>query len=137
MSKLDFSRMGASVNLGAPTPQAQRKAANIWLNVGVEVDMPTDDGGTEPVFISAFGVPVDVLDDVKPYTGKSDRMRLITAIKAQIVEAFKEEYASLEPGASIPVNGLKLELRRVGVAQAPAAADAEVLGGVSNLIRFG
>lgn len=142
MAALNFSNMGRN-DLDAPAQgngqaQGQKKpAAKIWLNYGITITVPTDDGGTEEVFVSAFGVPVDNIEPPKPYTGQNPRMRRIAEAKAMVYHAVYNGGMELEPGAVTPVNGLEAELRRVGVAQTPSTSENPMLEQIEARLKIG
>lgn len=139
-SPLNFTAMGRK-DLEAPdqgsNQNQKRPAATIWLNIGTTVELPAEGGGTEEVFVNVFGVPVDNVEAPKPYTGKNERMRQISEVKTMLYQAMLNGGTELDPGVVVPVNGLDLELRKVGAAQAPTAADNDMLKQLSNRIKIG
>jgi hypothetical protein len=117
--------------------RAPLKKATGWLNFGPEVQVPDGNGGTETVFITLFGVPLSELEIAEPYTGKSERMRLINQIKIQLQTQLKEALAYMEPGDASPVRGLVGEVRKVGVPQPVVDPENYVLSQLGAVMKIG
>lgn len=139
MSNLDFLKVNRNVAT-APAAGAstnERPKAQVWANFGATFIMPDGNGGTENVFVSVFGVPVDTLDPVKPYTGKNERMRHITEAKALMLEMMQNAAAEMPSGEALPINGLEVELRRVGAVQSSAEGENPALEQIATRFKIG
>lgn len=115
--------------LQAPTtetaaPAPARKTAKIWANIGVP--SVNDDG--EPTFISGAGVPLDVL--TKKPAGSNKTRQKANALFDHLLEIGM----SLEPGQSVVVEGLSVEIRAVAEADGTEGLQdgsfLDVLGGI-------
>jgi hypothetical protein len=126
-----------SQTVTAPAAKAPLKKATGWLNFGPEVQVPDGNGGTETVFITLFGVPLSELEIAEPYTGKSERMRLINEIKIRLQTQLKEALASMNPGDASPVRGLVGEVRKVGVPQPVVDPEDYVLSQLGAVMKIG
>lgn len=139
MSNLNFANMGGNVAPinHAQAPAQQRPKAKVWANLGKTFHLPDGNGGTEPVFVSVFGFPVDTMEDFAPYTGKNERMRHISEAKTLMLKMFQDAGGATNPGEGISVAGLETELRRVGEAQASASGANPMLEQIAGTLKFG
>lgn len=137
MSNLDFLKVQPTAQTAPAAAPAPKKTAENWLNFGRTFTFPDGNGGTEEVFVSAFGVPVDLMSEPKPYTGKNERMRHINEAKTLMLKLVQEAAAAMASGDALPVNGLEAELRRVGVAQASAEGENPALAQIASTISIG
>lgn len=139
MSNLDSLKVNRSfaATEAAPAAANQKPKAQNWANFGATFEMPDGNGGVENVFVSIFGVPVDTLDPVKPYTGNNQRMRHITEAKALMLSMLQGAAAEMEPGQALPVNGFEIELRRVGAVQVSAEGENPALEQIASRFKIG
>lgn len=139
MSNLNFLNAARTAPVApvAPQQQTQRPKAQVWVNVGKTFPIMDDDGSVENVYVSVFGIPADVLEEPKPYTGKNRRMQQISARKIALFRKFKAAWEALAAGDALPVNGLELEMRRVGAPE--EMSDEDVAGADLELddVTFG
>lgn len=98
-------------------PKADRPKAQLWINIGYEVEVETTDGAKETRFISTpMGMPVDTQEPV----ASNSSNKLFAAQQAAKNDLLKQLITAgmdLEPGTSKIVN-LQVELRRVQAADA-------------------
>lgn len=137
---MDFSTLGKTSTEQAPAADASkapRPKAKVWANVGKNFELPDGNGGTESVFVSAFGFPVDTSEKPQPYTGKNERMRHMSEAKILIWNAMFESGNNMDQGTSLPINGLDMELRRVGEAQDSAPGANSMLEQIASSLKIG
>ena len=101
----------------APKANAGAKdKSQVWLNVGINLPMTKPDGTTENVFISLpFGLALDTMTKAEAKGNNTEYAHMVQA-KNWLLEQLQSAGEKLEPGQSNIINGLELQLRRVGEA---------------------
>ena len=121
MAARDFARtFGAMAS--APEGKADQPKAEVWINLGYEVQVPIEDGGTETRFVS---LPVGIaLDTQKPIDIKtrSPELAQLQAHQNQLLEDLQKHAEGLAPGEETLVN-LQIQIRRVKDPVGTVAAD--------------
>jgi hypothetical protein len=100
--------------------------AQVWLNIGYEVEVPAPDGTMETRFINLpFGLPLDTMDEVS--TGSTNEVFAAMQIaKNDLLKQLLEAAADLPPGGERLIN-LQVQMRRVNDAHLnDALADPDV-----------
>lgn len=109
----EFAKTGsAKANNRGRSTSADFVPSEHWANIGVFVNLPSEDGGTERVFISlGRGIPLDDLDEEAIRT-KNPRWRQILKIRNSMLRKLKEASENLEAGTSQDVTGLSVQISR-------------------------
>lgn len=105
-----------------PASKSDRPEAHLWLNIGVEVDVPTADGtGTEKKFIS---FPVNLaLDTMEPMVarGNNAAWNEQVAVKNKLLEFAQNTAQACEPGTGEILENIKVQAYRKAAPTAPVA----------------
>lgn len=113
MAARDFARTFAFGQEAAPSDDRKdQPKAQVWINLGYEVQVPVEGGGTEPRFV---GLPVGIaLDTQKPIDIKtrSPELAQLQAHQNQLLADLQSYAEGLAPGEETLVN-LQIQLRRV------------------------
>lgn len=89
-----------------------RPKAQFWLNIGYEVPVPVEGGGTENRFISLpMGLPLDTMEEV-PTNSSNAVFANMQAAKNNLFRQLMEAASALPEGGERLVN-LQIQLRRV------------------------
>lgn len=116
MSTLTFKSFpkanGAAAGAGASTDD--RPKAEVWLNVGINVDMPNaETGELEPVFVNLpVGIPLDTMQAIT-IRGKNAEWHQLAQAKNWLLDELQKMSAEMEPGEDHIVEGLQIQVRRV------------------------
>jgi hypothetical protein len=113
--------MSNAINLTKPVfPSKASKAADgtvrpkaqIWLNLGYEVQVPADDGTMETRFINLpMGLPLDTMEEV-PTTSTNEVFAAMQIAKNDLLKQLLAAAADLPSGGERIVN-LQVQMRRV------------------------
>lgn len=110
---IDFNKASLSAN---KTVKADRPKAQLWINVGYQVEVETSEGKEMRFVSTPFGMPMDTQEPV-PTNSSSEVFAALQSAKndllAQIITAGME----MKPGEAKLLN-LQVELRRVNEPQA-------------------
>lgn len=96
------------------TGSEDRPKAEFWLNIGYQVEYPTEEG-TEMRFVSLpTGIPLDTQDPVK-VSGKNEAFIQFQSARNDLMEQLLGLAKTLEPGEEriIGTGELVIQLRRV------------------------
>ena len=109
----------------APAAQARAKA-QVWMNIGYEIEVPSTEGTMETRFINLpMGLPLDTMEEV-PTTSSNQVFAAMQVAKNDLLKQLLAAAAELAPGQERIVN-LQVQLRRVNDANANAMlADPDV-----------
>lgn len=102
---------GAASTASAPNGRADRKPADFWLNVGVNIPGGGPDG--EDIFIS---LPTGIaLDDMKPVAVKGTNQHSINLrqVKNMLLDEVQKLGTELKPGERRGIPQMTVELYRV------------------------
>lgn len=103
------------------TPASDRPKAQVWLNVGYEVEVPAEDGSAEKVFVSLpMGIPVDTMEQAR--VNGTDRWKQFQGARNDLLGQIQELAKGMTPGTEQTIN-LKVQIRRVTEDNAPATAN--------------
>ena len=104
----------AQVSANSYGPKSDKPQAQIYLNVGVEIDVTNPDTGeTESVFMSLpLGIAIDTMNEAD--IRGSDNWKLMSAAKNELLRFFKAEGDALQPGEEKFFEGMRLQLKRRG-----------------------
>lgn len=124
MTTVDFGAFAKEQSADAGRPAGRRgngrnnrsddfEPSQNWVNVGVYVDMKTEDGkGVEPVFVSlARGIPLDDMEATR-VTGSNARWRKILSVRNKLLAALQAQASGMEFGTQVPINGLHIQLSK-------------------------
>jgi hypothetical protein len=107
----------------APQAEAAKKdyvKANIWLNIGYEVEVQDTEGVTETRFINLpMGLPLDTMEEVKT-NSSNETFAAMQVAKNDLLKQLLGAAADLKPGQERIVN-LQVQMRRVNDAAASTA----------------
>lgn len=112
----------AATKPAATEGSTERKPSQFWLNIGVTLPGAGENG--EDLFVSLpVGIP---LDDMKPVAIKGNNQNWINLAQTKntLLEEVQKAGASMEPGSSDIIEGLSVQILRVGGAK-PSTGDAE------------
>ena len=115
--------MALNFQASAPTPAAggkntSRPEAQAWLNVGITVPMPQEDGSTQDVFVSLpFGLAVDTMEPTAARGNNAEWHQMVQA-KNWLLAEIQKMAQGMTPGQEEIVTGLQLQLKRVGKPEA-------------------
>ena len=111
--------MSNAINITKPvfaaktaTVGAVRTKAQIWLNLGYEVQVPATDGTMETRFINLpMGLPLDTMEEV-PTTSTNEVFAAMQIAKNDLLKQLLAAAADLPSGGERIVN-LQVQMRRV------------------------
>lgn len=121
ITKPVFAPKSTAAATGTARPKAQ-----IWLNLGYEIQVPTSDGTMETRFINLpMGLQLDTMEEVAT-TSSNEVFAAMQIAKNDLLKQLLAAAADLPPGGERIVN-LQVQMRRVNNASANAAlADPSV-----------
>ena len=110
----------------AAAPANARPKAQVWMNIGYEIEVPSTEGTMETRFINLpMGLPLDTMEEV-PTTSSNQVFAAMQVAKNDLLKQLLAAAAELVPGQERIVN-LQVQLRRVNDANANAMlADPDV-----------
>jgi hypothetical protein len=120
--------MSNAINITRPSftakaPEAAKKdyvKANIWLNIGYEVEVQDNEGVVETRFINLpMGLPLDTMEEVKT-NSSNETFAAMQVAKNDLLKQLLCAAADLKPGQERIVN-LQVQMRRVNDAAASTA----------------
>jgi hypothetical protein len=99
----------------AAAPKAGAKdKSQLWLNVGMNLPIQQPDGTIENVFVTLpFGLAIDTMSKSE-MKGSSTEYAKLHQAKNWLLEQLQDAGQKLSPGDAHLINGLQLQLRRVG-----------------------
>lgn len=136
---LNFATIGkpqAETNAKTNGKAEDRPQATIWLNVGVTIPMANEQGVTEDVFVALpVGIPVDTTEHIA-MRGSSKNWAQMVQAKNWLLDQLKKAGADLEPGQGEIIQGLEIQLKRVGGAAAePVAGENPLLQAMAARLK--
>lgn len=119
-------RVFAAKKSAADATDTPRVKAQIWLNLGYEIEVPTSDGTMETRFINLpMGLPLDTMEEVAT-TSSNEVFAAMQIAKNDLLKQLLAAAADLPAGGERIVN-LQVQMRRVNDASANATlADPSV-----------
>ena len=111
--------MSNAINITKPVFAAAtaRPKAQIWMNLGYEIQVPTSDGTMETRFINLpMGLPLDTMEEVAT-TSTNEVFAAMQIAKNDLLKQLLAAAADLPPGGERIVN-LQVQMRRVNDAAA-------------------
>jgi hypothetical protein len=112
ITKPVFAAKGAAATTGTARPKAQ-----IWMNLGYEIQVPTSDGTMETRFINLpMGLPLDTMEEVAT-TSSKEVFAAMQIAKNDLLKQLLAAAADLPAGGERIVN-LQVQMRRVNDAAA-------------------
>lgn len=132
MSDLDslIAAFNGNSNNSAPA-KTERKASQLWLNVGVPVPGPD---GTVTFVSLPFGLALDDME-AKEIRGSNPDSIARQQAQKQLLAAVKASVGKQEPGVRQIIPQLRIEGYRVATPDANAGVDSSLVAGV--LAHFG
>lgn len=129
----------AAANAGATNTgrdgKPQRAPAQVYLNVGFTIPVPQEDGTVEDVFIAIpMGIGLDNMEDLE-MKGSNQNWNNMVQAKNALLAQLKKMAEGLEPGADTVVEGLEVQIKRVGKVAAPAAGENPLLAAMSERFK--
>ncbi len=110
---IDFDKLSLKAkgnNKSADASELPR--ANFWLNIGYEIEVPTEDGKTETRFVSLpQGIALDTQEHVNTKS-KNLEWKQFQSARNNLLDQIMEVAQDLEPGDERILN-LQIQLRRV------------------------
>ncbi len=108
-------------NMGAPAP-TDRPKTQVWLNVGTTVQIPNaETGEVEDVFVALpIGIPLDTMENMEVRGTNKNWANMVQA-KNWLLGQLKALGEGVEAGDEEIIDGLQIQVKRVGSAQAPSA----------------
>ena len=101
----------------AAAPATARSKAQIWMNLGYEIQVPATDGTMETRFINLpMGLPLDTMEEVAT-TSSNEVFAAMQIAKNDLLKQLLAAAADLPPGGERIVN-LQVQMRRVNDAAA-------------------
>ena len=120
MSVLNASNLFNTTARVAPIGNEERPQSEIWLNVGVMVKVLDPETGEEveelltlPVNLAIDTMKKREIPGRKPTTAKAKQYRDRAVASNQLLDAIQKAATSLEPGATLALEGFTLQLQRV------------------------
>lgn len=128
---IDFKAFAANANNNAAAKSGKpaaddRPKAQLWLNIGYEVDVEVRDPETgvshpESRFISLpMGMPLDTMEKL-PTNSSNQEFAALQAARNALLDQLLAKANTVAPGESVTIN-LQVSLRRVRDEAAPIAA---------------
>lgn len=118
-----------SANAKPQTAAAGRndKPAEFWLNVGINVQLPTGpDGALQDEFISLGGITIDNIEDAIVRATTTGKWALIGPAKNELLKLVREDFKVLPKGEGAVHPLLQVEARHAGE-QVAAVAPAQIV----------
>lgn len=139
---LNFDQMAKTETAVAPAQgqgqSAPRPKAKLWVNMGKNFTVPVDEhGNTEDVFVSVFGVAFDNLERPEPYVGKNPKMQAMNEAKIFMWDMIFDGAKAVASGTAEPIEGMDIEIRRVGEATVSAPGSNPMLEQIANSFKIG
>lgn len=131
---LQFATNAARNNVGT-TAQDDRPKAQVWLNVGVNAEIANPDTGeTETVFIALpVGIPLDTMEGME-IRGSNPNWAHMVQAKNALLSELQRMSRNIDAGGDEIVDGLQIQLKRVGQAQTPAKDDNPFLTAMAGCL---
>lgn len=130
MSVFTIARPGTNAAVVAPKAGAKEKS-QVWLNVGITLPMEQPDGTTENVFVSLpFGLAIDTMAKAETNSKNTDYAHMVQA-KNWLLEQLQAAGNKLDPSQAQTINGLELQMRRVGEAVALNPGENPILASLA------
>lgn len=105
------SIIGAALN-GRATNNTQRPQAEIFLNVGITVQLPNEEGEMVDTFLSLpFGLPLDTMNELV-IRGNNTQWNEQAAVRNELLKALVKMGESLEAGSGTELPKLQVQLYR-------------------------
>ncbi|AIX12365.1 single-strand DNA-binding protein [Escherichia phage Pollock] len=105
------SIIGAALN-GKATNNTQRPQAEIFLNVGITVQLPNEEGEMVDTFLSLpFGLPLDTMNELV-IRGSNAQWNGQAAARNELLKALMKMGESLEAGSGTELPKLQVQLYR-------------------------
>lgn len=105
------SIIGAALN-GKATNNTQRPQAEIFLNVGITVQLPNEEGEMVDTFLSLpFGLPLDTMNELV-IRGNNAQWNEQAAARNELLKALVKMGESLEAGSGTELPKLQVQLYR-------------------------
>lgn len=105
------SIIGAALN-GRATNNTQRPQAEIFLNVGITVQLPNEEGEMVDTFLSLpFGLPLDTMNELV-IRGNNTQWNEQAAARNELLKALVKMGESLEAGSGTELPKLQVQLYR-------------------------
>lgn len=110
--------------------RADSEQAQVWLNVGVDF---TDPETGEVTFIGLpLGIPLDTMKP-KTFTGSSEDWHKLLQAKNDLLVNLQKISEGLASGEDGIIGALKVQMRRVAKAEAPAAGTNPMLSALADM----
>jgi hypothetical protein len=102
--------------------QDDRPKAQVWLNIGTTVPVPIPETGeVEDVFVALpVGIPLDTMEHME-VRGTNQNWHHLVQAKNWLLEQLQQLAEGVDAGGEELIDGLQVQIKRVGQAPAPAA----------------
>lgn len=131
---LQFASRLPQGDANSTTPnQDNRPRAQVWLNVGTTVDIPNPTTGeVESVFVALpVGIPLDTMEHMETRGTNKNWAHMVQA-KNWLLDQLKAMGEGIEAGGEEIVDGLQIQVKRVGSASTPAADENPLLAAMQG-----
>lgn len=109
-----------------------RPKAEVWLNIGLTVPLPQEDGSTVDTFVALpVGIPLDTMEEMA-MRGNNENWHQMVQAKNWLLAELKKAAKGIKPGADDLVKGLEIQIKRVGQAEAPASGENPILAAMAD-----
>jgi len=110
-------------NDASPT-RDDRPKAQVWLNVGRTYQIPNPETGeVEDVFIALpVGIPLDTMEHMEVRGSNKNWAHMVQA-KNWLLDQLQTLGEGVEAGGEEVIDGLQIQVKRVGKAPAPSTSD--------------
>ena len=123
---INITRPSFAAKAPAAATGTARPKAQIWMNLGYEIQVPNNEGGMETRFINLpMGLPLDTMEEVAT-TSSNEVFAAMQIAKNDLLKQLLAAAADLPAGGERIVN-LQVQMRRVNdVAANVALSDPDV-----------
>lgn len=123
------------VQTAAPTEDTRPKP-QVYLNIGLNMPMTNPETGeVEDVFVAIpFGLGLDTMEHME-IRGNSKSWAHMVQAKNYILDELKKLGEAIGPGEDQVVEGLQVQIKRVGQAAAPSADENPLLSAITGRLK--
>jgi hypothetical protein len=110
---INFARTFGATEAPAAAAANQRVPAQVWVNIGYNVDVPDGEGGTTTMFVSLpVGIPLDTSDALE-LKGRNANFLAFQKARNDLRDQLLAHAKGMKPGEEVIINDLEIQLRRV------------------------
>lgn len=114
-----------------------RPKAQVWLNIGATIQLTNPSTGeVEDVFLALpQGIPLDTMEPMEVRGTNKNWANMVQA-KNWVLEELKKMAEGIEPGGEQILEGLQIQVKRVGKAAVPDEGENPVLAAMQGRLSI-